>query len=165
MCKWIVLTYNFYDTIALNHETSDLRCSIRKAEILVTVISKKHTRNSWWGQRQLTWCSCKNLKGKKKRQKTPLLKSCIIMWKLHAFVGQLRWMNCILRLAAAPNTVKLILFSVPQKKSYLQARVSVIKTWTAPWVASIDWCYSRETSIAINLLNIQVEIGCICPFA
>lgn len=105
------------------------------------------------------------LEGEKKRQKTPLLKSCIIMWKLHAFVGQLRWMNCILRLAAAPNTVKLILFSVPQKKSYLQARVSVIKTWKAPWVASIDWCYSRETSIAINLLNIQVEIGCICPFA
>lgn len=116
MCKWIVVTFNFYDITALNHETSDLRCSIREAEILVTVISKKHTRNSSWGQRQLTWCSCKNLQGGKKRQKTPLLKSCIIMWKLHAFVGQLRWMNCILGLAAAPNTVKLTLFSIATEK-------------------------------------------------
>lgn len=118
-CKWIVLTFSFYDIIALNHETSDQRCSIREAEILVTVISKKHTRNSWWGQRQLTWCSCKNLKEEKKRQKTPLLKSCVIMWKLHAFVGQLRGMNCILGLAAALNTVKLILFSIATEKSYL----------------------------------------------
>lgn len=48
MFKGIVLTFNFHNAIALNHETSNLRCSIRGAEILLTVKSKKHTRNSFW---------------------------------------------------------------------------------------------------------------------